>query len=174
MQSRLTYCEQESEVEVVKLIAGKGAISNFNNLGLAIGDYLKIKKVDDSHGPVEIHYKGREINIGFELASKIIVETNSINPFSLDRARIGDFVEVSKINASGEIRRRLMDMGVIKGAKIEVLRCAPLGDPIQLKMNGFNLSLRINEAKQIIVNLIKVGSDIIPEKKKRLRLSWKS
>ena len=55
------------------------------------------------------------------------------------------------INTKGELRKRLLDMGFIKGVKVKVVRKAPLGDPIELNLKGFFLSLRLAEADQIIV-----------------------
>lgn len=57
------------------------------------------------------------------------------------------------VGGKGEIRRRLLDMGIVSGAIVEVLRVAPLGDPIQIKVKGYDLALRKEEAKNIQVEL---------------------
>ena len=57
------------------------------------------------------------------------------------------------VGGKGEIRRRLLDMGVVSGALVDVLRVAPLGDPIQIKVKGYDLALRKEEAKRIQVEL---------------------
>ena len=72
----------------------------------------------------------------------------------LSDLNIGDKGVVKLITATGEIRRRLLDMGLCKGAKFRILRIAPLGDPIVIKLKGFNLSLRMEEAGQITVQKI--------------------
>lgn len=64
---------------------------------------------------------------------------------------INDKAEVVKISAEGEIRRRLLDMGLVKGVCFKVLRKAPLGDPVEICLKGFNLSLRLSEARTIEV-----------------------
>ena len=56
---------------------------------------------------------------------------------------------VTSIGEKGVIRRRLMDMGVTPGVKIKVVKVAPLGDPIEINIRGYELSLRKNEAAQI-------------------------
>ena len=61
---------------------------------------------------------------------------------------------IASIKSKGEIRRRLLDMGIIKGALFKVIRRAPLGDPIEIKIKNFNLSLRKQEAEQILVEKI--------------------
>jgi ferrous iron transport protein A len=58
---------------------------------------------------------------------------------------------VVSIGEKGPMRRRIMDMGVTPGAKVKVIKVAPLGDPIEVNIRGYELSLRKDEAKQIIV-----------------------
>lgn len=76
---------------------------------------------------------------------------------TLDQARCGALLEVLSVNAEGEIRRRLLDMGLVKGARISVVRKAPLGDPVEIELHGFFLTLRLEEAKTIKVRLLDVG-----------------
>ncbi len=59
---------------------------------------------------------------------------------------------VKKINADDNIRQRLMDMGIIEGVKVEMIRPAPLGDPIQIKVFNTLLAIRRNEARSIIID----------------------
>ncbi|MBD3305630.1 ferrous iron transport protein A [candidate division KSB3 bacterium] len=63
----------------------------------------------------------------------------------------GSRVIVKKLTGHGAVRRRLMDMGIIPGTEIEVLKVAPLGDPVEMKFKGYNLSLRRDEADMVIV-----------------------
>jgi len=65
----------------------------------------------------------------------------------------GDTGVVVKIGGSSSTRRRIMDMGVVKGATISVVRRAPLGDPVEFNIKDYNLSLRKKEADNIYVNL---------------------
>jgi len=64
----------------------------------------------------------------------------------------GQRAVVRKLHGRGKIRRRLMDMGIIPGTEIEVQKSAPLGDPIEIKFKGYNLSLRLTEADIIEVD----------------------
>lgn len=63
----------------------------------------------------------------------------------------GQRVIVQKLTGQGEIKRRLMDMGIIPGTEIQVQKVAPLGDPVEIKFKGYNLSLRWKEAENILV-----------------------
>lgn len=58
---------------------------------------------------------------------------------------------IMSIGEKGPIRRRLMDMGVTPGVTIEVVKVAPLGDPIEVNIRGYELSLRKDEAKNIVL-----------------------
>ncbi|NLA53353.1 MAG: ferrous iron transport protein A [Clostridiales bacterium] len=55
---------------------------------------------------------------------------------------VGNTVRVTKLHAVGAIRRRIMDMGITKGVELHVKRLAPLGDPMELTVRGYSLSLR--------------------------------
>ncbi len=58
---------------------------------------------------------------------------------------------VTKLNGTGKLRRRIMDMGITKGVEIKVVKIAPLGDPMELNVRGYELSIRKNEAESIEV-----------------------
>ena len=64
---------------------------------------------------------------------------------------VGDKAIVKRLSGEGALKRRIMDMGVTKGAEVLVRRVAPLGDPIEVTVRGYELSLRKDEAANIIV-----------------------
>ena len=70
---------------------------------------------------------------------------------TLREVKVGDNVKVTKINGTGAVKRRIMDMGITKGVEIEVRRVAPLGDPIELTVRGYQLSIRNADAQMIEV-----------------------
>ena len=72
---------------------------------------------------------------------------------TLDKLKEGEEAVIIKINSSGNLKRRLLDMGVVKGTKISVVRCAPLGDPMEINVKGYMLSLRKSEAENIEVDV---------------------
>lgn len=63
----------------------------------------------------------------------------------------GETVKAVKIHGEGGIKRRIMDMGITKGASVHVRKVAPLGDPIEVTVRGYELSLRKDEAENVIV-----------------------
>ena len=71
---------------------------------------------------------------------------------TLKDARIGDTVTVVKLHGEGAVRRRIMDMGITKGVQIYVRKVAPLGDPVEVTVRGYELSLRKADAVMIEVD----------------------
>ena len=68
---------------------------------------------------------------------------------TLRQAKVGQTVRVKKLHGEGALRRRIMDMGITKGVEIYVRKFAPLGDPIEIMVRGYELSLRKADAEMI-------------------------
>jgi len=71
--------------------------------------------------------------------------------YTLKDVPIGGSVKVLKVHGEGPVRRRIMDMGITKDCKIKLVRTAPLGDPVEVKLRGYMLSLRKEDAGMIEV-----------------------
>ncbi len=67
----------------------------------------------------------------------------------LSEIKSGDTGVVTRIEGDGALRRRMMDMGIVRGAKIEKVRDAPLGDPVEFLLRGYHLTLRRVEAENV-------------------------
>ena len=72
---------------------------------------------------------------------------------TLNQLKPGERATIVKVGGQGPVRRRILDMGVVKGAEIKVVRVAPLGDPVEFLIKGYNLSLRKSEAQEIQVEV---------------------
>ena len=70
---------------------------------------------------------------------------------TLKQAKIGETVKVVKLHGEGTVKRRIMDMGITKGVDVFVRKVAPLGDPIEVTVRGYELSLRKADAEMIEV-----------------------
>ena len=68
---------------------------------------------------------------------------------TLNTAKIGDTVTVVKLHGEGAVKRRIMDMGITKGVEVTVRKVAPLGDPIEVTVRGYELSIRKADAELI-------------------------
>ena len=70
---------------------------------------------------------------------------------TLREVRIGDTVKVVKLHGEGAVKRRIMDMGLTKGVQVHVRKVAPLGDPIEVTIRGYELSIRKADAEMVEV-----------------------
>lgn len=75
-------------------------------------------------------------------------------PVPLSLLQPGDQGEVVLVQAQGQVRQRLLEMGFIRGARLRVEKLAPLGDPMELVIKGYHLSLRREESSCILVNRV--------------------
>ena len=73
---------------------------------------------------------------------------------TLRDAKVGSTVKVVKLHGEGAIKRRIMDMGITKGVQISVRKLAPLGDPLELTVRGYELSLRKADAEMIEIEAL--------------------
>ncbi|WP_304509688.1 FeoA family protein [Anaerotignum sp.] len=70
---------------------------------------------------------------------------------TLKEARVGEHISVLKIIGEGPVKRRIMDMGITKGVKVFVRKVAPLGDPVEITVRGYELSLRKADAQMVVI-----------------------
>ena len=70
---------------------------------------------------------------------------------TLNEVKVGAGARIVRINGTGSVKRRIMDMGLTKGTEVAVRKIAPLGDPIELTVRGYELSIRKDEAAAIEV-----------------------
>ena len=70
---------------------------------------------------------------------------------TLREAKVGETVTVVKLHGEGAVKRRIMDMGITRGTEVHVRKVAPLGDPVELTVRGYELSLRKADAEMVEV-----------------------
>ena len=70
---------------------------------------------------------------------------------TLKDAKVGDIVTVRRLHGEGPVKRRIMDMGITKGVEVFIRKAAPLGDPVEVNVRGYELSLRKADADMIEV-----------------------
>ncbi|WP_455719249.1 FeoA family protein [Agathobacter sp.] len=70
---------------------------------------------------------------------------------TLKEAKVGETVKVVKLTGEGAVKRRIMDMGITKGVEVYIRKVAPLGDPVEVTVRGYELSLRKDDASMIEV-----------------------
>ena len=67
---------------------------------------------------------------------------------------VGDIAVVTNVSGSGQLRKRMLDLGLTRGARVELIRIAPLGDPIEIQLRGFRLTVRKVEAEIVELDII--------------------
>ena len=70
---------------------------------------------------------------------------------TLKEAKVGETVTVQKLLGTGALKRRIMDMGITKGSELYIRKVAPLGDPVEITVRGYELSVRKNDAQCVQV-----------------------
>ena len=70
---------------------------------------------------------------------------------TLKDVKVGETVRVVKLTGAGAVKRRIMDMGITKGVEVYLRKVAPLGDPVEVRVRGYELSLRKADAEMILV-----------------------
>ena len=128
------------------------------SLSTAIAQNIQVIKArpenqsNDEYRPIEQEIKPQKENNVTNQS-----DTAAVTQISLDKLKIGQRGMVVKVSGKGPVKQRLMDMGLVPGSTVEVVRVAPLGDPVELRLKGYNLSVRRNEAKSI---LVEIGTEV--------------
>ncbi len=71
---------------------------------------------------------------------------------TLRNAKVGETVVVEKLSGEGMVKRRIMDLGITKGVSIYIRKVAPLGDPVEVTVRGYELTIRKSEAEHILIS----------------------
>lgn len=154
MMENVTNCKMNHIYQFQEFRGSKNYERHLRNLGLVSGVdlYIVSKQVGQ---PIIVVFKGTRIGLDEEIARGIqVVEKNTVHESmleSMDQLGVGDSAQVVKILGTGALKRRLMDMGLTKGTRIEVKKYAPLGDPIEITVRNYSLTLRKKEAELILV-----------------------
>jgi len=135
--------------EMLLLMVGEKYIS----LGRQISDVLKVYKRGMNNGFVRSQQNIEEGSANMTEENKKMNQQNTIkiNQSTLDKLKVGEKGTVVSVGGKGQIKQRMMDMGLVPGSEVTVVRVAPLGDPIEVSLKGYNLSLRKSEAKDILI-----------------------
>ena len=74
--------------------------------------------------------------------------------YTLKQAKVGDTLRVVKLHGEGAVKRRIMDMGITRGTQLYIRKVAPLGDPVEITVRGYELSIRKADAEMIEVEAV--------------------
>lgn len=124
--------------------------SHLSNLGFIKGAVIKV--VNENDGNLIVSIKDSRVAIGKDIAKKIIVE--EMWRLTLRDAEVGKYYIIKKIKGKGPLKRRIMDMGITKNSEIYITKVAPLGDPVQINIRNYELSIRKEDAELIEIEEI--------------------
>ena len=83
----------------------------------------------------------------------MVLEERDLRMLTLKGVKVGTTVKVVKLHGEGAVKRRIMDMGITRGTAVKVRKVAPLGDPIELTVRGYELSIRKADAELIEIEI---------------------
>jgi len=151
----LTYAVRGESVQVVKLPDDADAAGKLRDMGLYEDTVVGVEAIAD---PVVLDVLGSRIAISRRLAERILVRLREQEATkeekmttTLDKLPVGKRGVIASVSGSQEVNQRLREMGLTVGTVVELMRLAPAGDPIEIRVRGYNLSLRKAEAAGIIV-----------------------
>lgn len=142
---------------IVSIDLPHDSIRHLSNLGLKVGTSLKV--ISKTPTSAIIMLKSSRLAFEQSILNHIDVaeEERERDILPLSELKIGDFAYVDGIYAVNETKRRLMDMGLTRHTKLYLRKVAPLGDPIEITLRGYELTLRKSEAQMI--GVVKIDSE---------------
>ena len=129
----------------------KDSLLHLSNLGLAAGETIEV--VTKTKNSAIIIVKGSRLAFDASILDKIDLAPaeEDQEKIPLSELPVGRSAIVTDIFSANETKRRLMDMGITKGSEIYVRKVAPLGDPVEINIRGYELTLRKFDAEMVIV-----------------------
>jgi ferrous iron transport protein A len=144
---------QMNKVYIVDSIMAVDATrKHLNNLGLVTGSKIVLLQRSGENGIVLLH--NSRIALNFDVLKQITLTEKAASQefwLPLDQLSVGERATIVGIHGKGAVKRRLMDMGLTRGVTVMVRKVAPLADPIEINIRGYELTLRKNEATLILV-----------------------
>ena len=140
------------QIYYIHKVIGKNQ-AKLRDLGLISNKKITLLSSDGENAIVKIDEMRLALSSHFLEQIFVKEERSSEEIIGLAHLRVGQTGVVRMIDASSEIRRRLMDMGITRGTSVHIQKLAPLGDPLELKLRGYSLSLRKIDAEKIKVVL---------------------
>lgn len=123
------------------------------DLGMIVGSKVAVVNQSGDNGIILLH--NTRLALSQSLLKQILVKDLTEDQetwVSLDQLSAGEQGVVVNVHGTGAVKRHLMDMGLTKGTQVKVVKLAPLGDPIELRVRGYELSLRKNESEMVVVS----------------------
>ncbi len=148
----LAQAKQNFVYQVERIETEEKTKRHLQNIGVVVGSKIVVVNLSGNNAILLI--KSHRVAVSREILSQIFVNKKTASSeswTSLDQLKEGETGIVVAIHGQGAVKRRLMDMGLTRNVKIVIRKLAPLGDPIELTVRGYELTLRKSEAELILV-----------------------
>ena len=132
------------QIYYIHKVIGKNQ-SKLRDLGLISDKKITLVSADGENSIIKIDEMRLALNSSFLEQIFVKEERSSEEIIGLAHLQVGQTGTVRMIDATSDIRRRLMDMGITRGTSVHLQKLAPLGDPLELRLRGYSLSLRKTE-----------------------------
>ena len=136
---------------VVSINLPEDSVRHLSNLGLKVGSRLELISKTKSSAIVMLKSSRLAFDDSILSKSDVSESQETVETLPLSELEVGQFAYIDNIFAVNEAKRRLMDMGLTRHTKIYLRKVAPLGDPIEISLRGYELTLRKSEAQMISV-----------------------
>ena len=140
-------------VQIEEMMLENDLKHRLQDLGMIVGSKVAVVNQSGDNGIILLH--NTRLALSQNLLKQILVKDLTEDQetwVSLDQLSVGEQGVVVNVHGAGAVKRRLMDMGLTKGTQVKVVKLAPLGDPIELRVRGYELSLRKNESEMVVVS----------------------
>ena len=146
--SRITLL---TEYEIVGIDLEEASVRHLADLGIKIGSFIQV--ISKTNDTAILLVQAARIALDNSILKKldVVPKGSSKSSLPLSELAIGDSAYIEAIHADGALKRRLMDMGLTKNTNVQLQKVAPLGDPLEIKLRGYDLTLRKSEASLISV-----------------------
>ena len=147
----LSQIKLVTEYEIVGIDLEEASVRHLADLGIKIGSFIQV--ISKTNDTAILLVRAARIALDNSILKKLdVVPRGSSKSFlPLSELAIGDSAYIEAIHADGALKRRLMDMGLTKNTNVQLQKVAPLGDPLEIKLRGYDLTLRKSEASLISV-----------------------
>ncbi|MGT2924534.1 ferrous iron transport protein A [Streptococcus caviae] len=147
----LQEAKTNTPYKIVSINLPEASIRHLSNLGLKVGG--RVELISKTKSSAIVMLKSSRLAFDDSILAKIDVGEDKENEevLPLSELPVGEFAYIDNIFAVNEAKRRLMDMGLTRHTKVYLRKVAPLGDPIEISLRGYELTLRKSEAQMISV-----------------------
>lgn len=147
----LSQIKLATEYEIIGINLKESSVRHLADLGIKIGSFIQV--ISKTNDTAILLVRAARIALDNSILEKldVVLKDSGKSSLPLSELAVGALAYIEAIHADGALKRRLMDMGLTKNTNVQLQKVAPLGDPLEIKLRGYDLTLRKSEASLISV-----------------------